>query len=562
MSIVIASATSSIIVTSTGPVLGKLVEDDMGVSYYAYQGIPYAESPEGHLRFKPPVPKKPRTTVWNATKKGPVCPQAEGKFKREEMNEDCLHLNILVPAANETKLRPVFFYIHGGAFKSNAGNIDEYGPHFFLEQQIIYVSVNYRLGALGFLQIDTEEALEKGVEAPGNAGIKDVLLALKWTKDNIKKFGGRTITIGGESSGAALVHYLLLTEKSTGLFERAILMSGGVTNHRFFSNYPEHHALALAKALGYPTDDIPALMQNFINTNVFDIVEAQENLYKNNRNIMKPFAPFVPCKESESCHAVLTKHPKDIIQSGIPQNIPLLIGINSEEGIYMWPSLIKKPIQELKQNFSLCIPYDIEYPINSKNYKRLVADISNLYFGGTNLSDWTLTNFFKLLSDTQYASNVDLWLRIHTQKSDSKPVYYYNFNFDGGLNYAKIRYNIEFPGTAHADYIGYMFVTDVTRPLLKDTDQRTRNTLKNTITYLSNFIKCGNPSPKGHGNEVTWPESGRQRYHLLLNDTPKFELQPPFKIRFDFWDSVYRTYSNYLKKGGMREPRLPPNFAA
>ncbi|CAG9786794.1 unnamed protein product [Diatraea saccharalis] len=484
-------AKSSIIVTNSGPVLGKLVKDDNGVTYYAYQGIPYAESPEGELRFKPPVPKKKWLSVLNATEKGPICPQAEGHITREEMSEDCLKLNIVVPAKNETKLRPVFFYIHGGSFKSNTGNIDKYQPQWILEEDIIYVSINYRLGALGFLQLNMNEGSEQKEDAAGNAGIKDVILALKWIKNNIKKFGGSSITIGGQSSGAAMVHYLLLTEKSSGLFERAILKSGSATNFRFFSAYPKQHTFALAKELGFATDNIKVLMQNLINADVFDIIKAQENLYKNNRSIMRPFAPFLPCIEKKSSHAVLTKHPKNIIQSSIPQNVPILTGINSQEGLYMWPSVMEKTVQELKDNFTLCIPYDIEYPISSSNYRRLVTSISHLYFGGPDLNKWTLNNFFDLLSDTQYASSVDLWLRIHTSKTLSQPVFYYNLDFNGGLNFAKIIYNITHPGTAHADDLGYMFITDVTRSKIKDLDIKTRNTLKNTLTYLTNFIKFG-----------------------------------------------------------------------
>ncbi|KAL4715445.1 hypothetical protein ACJJTC_015348 [Scirpophaga incertulas] len=546
---ILITVDSSVIVTTTGPVLGKLViERDLGVTYYAYQGIPYAENPGKSRRFKPPVPKTPWLTVRNATNPGPVCPQLEGRYKRDQMSEDCLTLNVYVPATRSKGVRAAYFYIHGGAFKSLSGNIeDSSGPQFLLKQDVIFISTNYRLGALGFLSSETDHA-------PGNAGIKDIILALKWVKNNIKRFGGGTLTIGGQSAGSAIVHYLLLSKQSNGLFQRAVLNSGSATNFRYLSMSPTTTALALAEELNIPTANITSVIENLTNVDVFDIVTAQDNIFKNNRNIMRPFGAFVPSVEKKSSHAVLTETPNKILQSGIRQNVPLLLGITSQEGAYMWRSLIRKPIGELQDKIDLCIPCDIQYPIDSQMHKDLVKSMSDVYFDGSDLKNWTLTNFYNLVSDTQYASSVDLWLRSHLQRIDRQPVYYYVFDFDGELNWAKVVYNISFPGAAHADDLGYMFVTKDTKPILDNINAKTKRALNNTSTFLGNFIKFGNPTPPG--SNFMWHESGPLRNHVMVNDAPGNVLQGPFRKRFDFWQNVYHKYDSYVKSGGAISPKI------
>ncbi|KAL0883078.1 hypothetical protein ABMA27_016544 [Loxostege sticticalis] len=538
-SVVLIAAECSVVITTTGPVRGKLVQDEH-VSYYAYLGIPYAEPPKGDLRFKPPIPKQAWTQVLNATDHGPVCPQPEGKHTRDQMSEDCLYLNVIVPANVTQKTLPVLVYIHGGSFKSNSGNIDSfYGPEFFVKRGIIYVSINYRLGALGYLSLGTDKA-------PGNAGIKDVLLALKWLNKNIQKFGGSSITIGGQSSGAATVHYLMLTEKSKGLFNQAILNSGSATNFRFLAAHPKENALALADQLGVQNhDDMENVVQHLIEADVFDIVDAQESIYKNNRNPMRAFAPFVPSIEKESDDAIITENPTDIIKAGMPQNLPILAGINGLEGAFMWPSLHKLPSETLREIFPLCIPADIEYPTDSDAYADLVDSISELYFGSRNLSKWTQTRFYKLVTDTQYTYSVDSWIKVHKSRHDSERLYYYLFDFDGDLNWAKLKYDIDFPGAVHSDEIGYLFVTPETKPILKNIDTRSQQTLDNMLNFVTNFIKHGNPTPEGYGGKVTWPESGKDRHHLVINDCPEVVSQAPNKIRFDFWEQVYIEYSEY-----------------
>lgn len=141
-------------------------------------------------------------------------------------SEDCLYLNIHTPQISTPNLKlPVMAYIHGGGFTYGSGNVESVGPDFLVPRGVILVTINYRLGALGFLSLQTPEC-------PGNNGLKDQNLALRWIQKNISAFGGNpdNVTLFGESAGSVSVHYHLLSKLSRGLFHRAITQSGTATN--------------------------------------------------------------------------------------------------------------------------------------------------------------------------------------------------------------------------------------------------------------------------------------------------------------------------------------------
>lgn len=147
------------------------------------------------------------------------------------------------------------FWIHGGGFQFGSGNSFLYGPDYLIDEGVVLVTINYRLGALGFLSADVPEA-------PGNAGLKDQVLALKWVKDNIKEFGGNPdkVTIFGQSAGAASVHYLMLSPMAKGLFHGAIAQSGVALNPWAFTENTKNRAFKLGSVLGLETNDTQKLV--------------------------------------------------------------------------------------------------------------------------------------------------------------------------------------------------------------------------------------------------------------------------------------------------------------
>ena len=194
-----------------------------------FRGIPYAEAPVGELRFAPPVPKKKWTETLDCTEWGHSSVQLGPMAGEGTPDEDCLNLNVWTPAgAKPGDNYPVFVWIHGGGFYLGSGSQAMYHGETYTNQGVIMVSINYRLGALGFLSL---KVLEKKYGNLGNMGILDQILALKWVKENIGKFGGdsNNITIGGESAGSFSCANLILTPLAKGLFQKAILESGALT---------------------------------------------------------------------------------------------------------------------------------------------------------------------------------------------------------------------------------------------------------------------------------------------------------------------------------------------
>ena len=211
---------------------------DRNSRFSAFHAIPYAFPPIGPMRFRKPYPYSPsyglETNPFDATNPSNIkaCPQKATDFSihKESKDEDCLYLSVYTPklsfnSVNDT-LFPVLFWIHGGFFEHGGGMYYAYGPDRFMKDgDIVMVSINYRLGLLGFMTLGNEYI-------PGNMGLWDQRLALEWVKQNIDAFGGNPdmVTIMGESGGSSSVIFQLLNEKmhhtNRDLFHRVIAQSG------------------------------------------------------------------------------------------------------------------------------------------------------------------------------------------------------------------------------------------------------------------------------------------------------------------------------------------------
>nr|CAD7568083.1 unnamed protein product [Timema californicum] len=269
---------------SQGELQGKKVSSKARGVFYSFQGIPYAKPPVGTLRFKPPEPPEPWAGVRDATKEEAISPQIHMILQSCTGEEDCLFLNVHMPQWPVSCLKPVMVWIHGGAFELGSGDSSSYGPDYFLAQDVVFVSINYRLGALakntihvivlchnklkkspcplalGFLNLD-------GSDVSANNGLRDQVMALTWVKKNISKFGGDpdNVTIFGESAGGASVHYLLLAPSAKGLFHKAIAQSGTALLCHLNSSVSTQRAFRLGQELGCETKD-PQHLADFLRT--------------------------------------------------------------------------------------------------------------------------------------------------------------------------------------------------------------------------------------------------------------------------------------------------------
>ncbi|HET6742431.1 MAG TPA: carboxylesterase family protein [Kribbella sp.] len=217
------TAAGPIVATGNGVVRGLAVDGT-----YAFRGLPYAAAPTGKLRWRPPQPAAGWHGVRDATAYGPGCPQAPGAVTPPgQLSEDCLNLNVSIPALHATPLgtkRPVIVWIHGGGLVGDSGA--NYDGTKLAKGGAVVVTINYRLGALGFLAHPALASRPGG--AAGNYGLMDQQAALRWVQRNIGQFGGdpHNVTIAGESAGGLSVLAHVTSRSSKGLFQRAIVESG------------------------------------------------------------------------------------------------------------------------------------------------------------------------------------------------------------------------------------------------------------------------------------------------------------------------------------------------
>ena len=241
-----------------------------------WKGIPFAQPPSGLLRFRAPQPLEGWTGVREATQFGAISPQtSEGSFGTlpGPMSEDCLTLNIWSPSADDAR-RPVMVWIHGGSFVTGSGSTPWYnGTSFATQGDVVVVTLNYRLGALGFLYL-AEYAGEEYATS-GNNGLLDQIAALTWVRENIAAFGGDpdNVTVFGESAGAMSIGALLAMPAAHGLFKRAILQSGAA--HRVNSSQT---AASGTRGFLQALEFGPSEMNRLLTTSVDDILRAQGTL--------------------------------------------------------------------------------------------------------------------------------------------------------------------------------------------------------------------------------------------------------------------------------------------
>ncbi|MEZ5565691.1 MAG: carboxylesterase family protein [Gammaproteobacteria bacterium] len=219
------AAGGPVVQTDHGAVLGT-TNDGINV----FRGIPYAAPPVGALRWRPPGPASTWKGVRDATAFGPICPQDLRSASPDTVqSEDCLSLNVYVPAGTAASKLPVMVWIHGGSFRWGAGSLPAYDGVNFASQGVVLVTINYRLDRLGRFG---HPALTRAQSNEGlaNYGLMDQIAALEWVRDNIAAFGGnpQQVTIFGFSAGGVSVNYLMGAPPARGLFQRAISQSGGV----------------------------------------------------------------------------------------------------------------------------------------------------------------------------------------------------------------------------------------------------------------------------------------------------------------------------------------------
>ena len=324
-------AQETVVTLDSGKIRGTLVG---GVR--TFLSIPFAAPPVGEFRWREPQPVKSWEGIRDCNKYGLACPQPKSVFYDVgQTGEDCLYLNVWTPAKSPDENLPVMVWIHGGSFNSGAASLDMYNGKNLARQNVIVVTINYRLGPLGFL---SHPLLSK--ESPhgvsGNYGLLDQIAALKWVQKNIKSFGGNPdlVMVFGESAGAMSICDLMISPLADGLFQRAVSESGS-----FGDAYPLNREDTVEKAektgqeiavkLGCDTAaDVLAAMRE---KTADEVVKAAFTGYDPNAGIkMRPVIDGW----------VIPENPWSLFSDGKQKKVPLLIGTNAHEGtIFVYPDL-------------------------------------------------------------------------------------------------------------------------------------------------------------------------------------------------------------------------------
>ncbi|RSN32206.1 carboxylesterase [Amycolatopsis sp. WAC 01416] len=324
-----------VVETPAGAVRG--VRDDSGEFYRA---IPYAAAPIGARRFTSPAPHPGWSGVRDGTRPSPTAPQPARDFGKLDMTpyfgpgwvrgEEYLTVDVRTPAADSGE-RPVLVFVHGGGFVTGSNRAALYDGSAFARDGIVLVTVNYRLGIPGFLDLDG---------APPNRGLLDVLAALGWVRATIAAFGGDpdNVTIFGQSAGATLVGALLATPEAKGLFRRAIIQSGSGTG-AFTPEQARRVTTTAAATLGVePTADAFSAIPD---ERFLEVLPALAGLDLRTSTATDPLAGLSPFS------LVLAVQPADGLADGPARDVDLLIGTNTEEGrLYLVPQGDPEPATE------------------------------------------------------------------------------------------------------------------------------------------------------------------------------------------------------------------------
>jgi para-nitrobenzyl esterase len=326
-----------------------------------FRGIPYARPPLGTDRFHGPRPPEPWTGVRKATRAGAVPVQASVprlsylNAGGARQSEKCLYLNVWTPALDTAK-RPVLVWIHGGGFLIGSGSTPIYDGYGLAERgDLVVVTFNYRLGALGYLHLNGLGGDD--MIGASNAGVRDQIAALEWVRDNIDRFGGdpNNVTVAGQSAGAMSIGALLGAPSARRLFKRAILQSGA-TEHVMDQDEANESAEVFLRELGGP----PVTRQSLANIPVEALLQAQGSTNQALTSLARLMA-FLPCIDGE----VITENPLDVIERGDASDISLLVGTNLDEWKLFSPFESGLPTleeDEMRERFEDLLPQISEHP--------------------------------------------------------------------------------------------------------------------------------------------------------------------------------------------------------
>jgi para-nitrobenzyl esterase len=472
----------------------------------SFKGVPFAQAPVGDLRLKPPLPPKPWSGVRKADSFSAGCMQhkdiSRGPWTREYMlqgptSEDCLYLNVWAPSKFQGRSLPVYVWFHGGGYSEGAGSIDVYDGANLASRGLVVVTVNYRLGALGFLALPQLSA-ESPHHVSGNYGFLDGVAALQWVKENISAFGGdpTKVTIGGQSAGSGMVHNFCSSPLAKGLFRAAIAESGTSLISRMKS-------LSDAEKNG----------QDFLKSKNINSLEELRKIPADDF-LPVPGSPrilrFSPVVDGWS----VPETPLSAIESGKANDVPLLTGMQADEGSGNAPQTYGKiPAAEWHQQVQ-------------KLYGDFATRFEQLY---PSPDDAAASIAEKQSARERGEASMYLWCSKALQKQSSK-IYTYYFN--------RATPWPEHPEFAahHTGEVVYMFsnLNKLPRPYTED-DRKVAATASG---YLVNYLTAADPNGAGLPKWESFRTNPPQTLEISTT-TAMRTLMSPEKLAF--WKEYFES---------------------
>ncbi|XP_016889389.1 neuroligin-2-like [Cynoglossus semilaevis] len=553
-----------IVTTNYGKIRGikKDLNNEILGPVEQYLGVPYATAPIGDHRFQPPEAPGSWQEIRNATQFAPVCPQnihgvlpeimlpvwftdnldvAAGYIHNQ--SEDCLYLNVYVPTEDgpltkkhdessmnrprdedirDRRKKPVMLFIHGGSYMEGTGNMFD-ASVLAAYGNVIVVTMNYRLGVLGFLSTGDQSA-------KGNYGLLDQIQALRWLNENIGHFGGdpERITIFGSGAGASCVNLLILSHHSEGLFHRAIAQSGTAISSWSVNYQPLKYTKILARKVGCTYSETADLVDCLRRKNFRELVD--QDIQPARYHIA-----FGPVVDGD----VVPDDPEILMQQGEFLNYDILIGVNQGEGLkFVDDSEDNDGISAAAFDYTISNFVDnlYGYP-EGKDILRETIKFMYTDWADRDNGDMRRKTLLALFTDHQWVAPAVATAKLHAEFQS--PVYFYTF-----YHHCQTETRPEWADAAHGDEIPYVFGV----PMIGATDLFPCNFSKNDVmlsavvmTYWTNFAKTGDPN-------------------LPVPQDTKFIHTKPNRFEEVIWTKFNSKDKQYLHIG--LKPRVRDNYRA
>ncbi|XP_036604071.1 cocaine esterase-like [Trichosurus vulpecula] len=516
--------------TESGQIQGTQISIkgiDKGVNVFL--GVPFAKPPVGALRFSPPQPPDSWSNVRDATSHPPMCSQdialLEKMTRAMKWNipvtadsEDCLYLNIYVPAhAKEGARLPVMVWIHGGGLFSGGASMYD-GSTLSASQNVVVVTIQYRLGILGFFSTGDEHA-------PGNWGFLDQVAALRWIQKNIAHFGGDPgcVTIFGESAGGISVSSHVLSPMSKGLFHRAIMESGVAILPGLISSSSEMAVNVIAKLSACERHNSVSMVQCLRNKSEDEILAITKNFQIAFGVVDGKFLP---------------KHPEELLAAGEFHHVPSIIGVNNHEYGWMIPVGMNIPgFKEKMDKESVQSTLLRSYLGQSPELARLMMEE---YLRDTEDPGECRAQYQEMMGDMIFV--IPALKVAKYQHSPSSPVYFYEFQHRPSIFKD---FKPDFVKADHGDEVRFVFGL----ALLGEATEEEKLLSHRIMSYWANFAHHGDPNG---ADLIHWPVYDQKEEYLQLN----LELSVGKSLKRDKFEFWTKTVPQKMKESQTEKARV------